>query len=122
MPKLRTGRMDDIPQVTQDGTALSNRERRMIEEYNQKRNLSKNGNAEGQVQLPPIMPATPSLRQARKILKKGDALATQNEVSFERTNSHNEGIASPTTGDSMETSPRAMMRSKVFSVDENDEA
>lgn len=122
MPKLRTGRMDDIPQVTQDGTALSNRERRMIEEYNQKRNLSNNGNAEGQVQLPPIMPATPSLRQARKILKKGDALATQNEVSFERTNSHNEGIASPTTGDSMETSPRAMMRSKVFSVDENDEA
>lgn len=55
---------------------LSERERRHIEEYilNQKDGAK---NSDHQIHLPPIEPATPSLGNARKIMKKGDELASK---------------------------------------------
>jgi serine/threonine protein kinase len=62
--------MNDTNDKVIDTTAgMSNRERRLIQQY-------AHTNGDG-VSLPPIEPATPSLRGARKILKSGEKLATQ---------------------------------------------
>ena len=63
----QSGQLQD-PQIVDTTAGLSNRERRLIQQYA--------ANGEG-VSLPPIEPATPSLRGARKILKSGEKLASQ---------------------------------------------
>jgi len=51
--------------VTENGLEISNRERKLVEGYNE---------AHSDIHLPPIEPATPSMGRARKILKKGAAI------------------------------------------------
>jgi hypothetical protein len=56
---------------------LSEKERRQMEEYILQR---KNGNGLGvdnNIKLPPIMPATPNIGHAKKILRKGNELASR---------------------------------------------
>lgn len=56
---------------------ISDRERKQIEEYNQHQHQDNNDdNGHHTMHLPPIMPQTPSVSQAKKILRRGEAIAS----------------------------------------------
>lgn len=72
----RDGSFKDIlvsPEVLREAyNNLSDKERRQMEEY-----ILQKKNGDNSMKLPPIMPATPNIGQARKILRKGNELASR---------------------------------------------
>jgi serine/threonine protein kinase len=85
--------------------ALSNRERRLMEEY------AKSGGhnaAGGEISLPPIEPSTPDVGRARKILKKGDQLAKFASKSITEESVSGGSSTVPSSPDGMSTSPKSM--------------
>ena len=69
VPVLLTTTIPTSEDVIDTTSGMSNRERRLLQQYSK--------DNQGEISLPPIEPATPSLYGARKILKSGDKLANQ---------------------------------------------
>jgi len=76
---------------------LSERERKHMQDYIIHHASDGPGQHHAQMHLPPIVPATPNIGVAKKILRKGDELANQN-FNFEHAGSKNGSLAleSPT--------------------------
>lgn len=72
----------DKPMTVDIHNTISNRERQKVADYNEQHH---------DIVLPPIEPGTPSMGNARKILKQGQSLATKAEMGFPN------GLNSPKT-------------------------
>lgn len=87
--------------------AVSNRERRLMEEYSK-------ANGQTEINLPPIEPSTPDVGRARKILKKTDQLAkfASKAIVYDELAADNllESASAPSTPDGNLSQPKRLAK------------